>query len=115
MKFGRADGGAKSGSFTELESLEAPRDHGDEPADNDFLGGPALTRSPLGGTVSGASDFLRPFEIDSSFKTPRSFNFMVTIPYWLLYSLGIALVVFAWFRQTGTEQVEDLKPDHAPS
>jgi len=100
----KAIGGANSGSYTEIESLAAPKEEGGEPSD--AFGGPALVRSPLIGTITGNSDFLRSFEIDSSFDTFKSFTLLVTIPYWLLSLLGTVLAVIGRCNRTGTEQDE---------
>lgn len=116
LKLGRAIGGAKSGSYTEADRLEPRLDSRIEVADEtDIFGGPALVRSPLTGTFTGNSDFLRPFEIESNFDTFKSFNLMVTIPYWLVSVVAMAFVVLALFHQTRTEQADAGKPDPAAS
>ena len=111
LKFGRAIGGAKSGSYREIDRLETPVESRIESTDSP----PVLFRSPLIGTFTGTSDFLRPFEIDSRFDTFKSFNLMVTIPYWLLSFVAIAFVVVARFHQIRTEHGGDGKPDPGTS
>ncbi|MCG8600541.1 MAG: hypothetical protein MI807_10400 [Verrucomicrobiales bacterium] len=107
LKFERANGGAYPGSYTGVEKLETPGTQKGAPTDEDIFGSTDFFRAPVSGTLSGTSDLLRPFEIDSGFSSANSYLFMVTIPYWLLFFLAIAFVVIARIHPTRTEQDGD--------
>ena len=111
LKLGRAIEDASSGSYTETGRLESPLDSKIESTgDSENFAAPAMIRSPAWGTFMGKSDFLHPFEIESRFDTFKSFDLMVTIPYWFLSCAAIACLFIARFRPNRTEHACDGKP-----